>query len=238
MNNEVIKEKDYVLSVKKYHKKFAESKKMVIFDRESTPGQKENLVAREPVLREVCERNDWEVIGYFPEIVNGRSDRLSKRKEFLKAFQFAKANNAALFIVCVNRLMRHANVRKDARLTKDDIRRLDKYLAIHDLKMSDIKIVSLIPPDTSREKIRGRFIKIGQYAKANYGGRPRKPKLSKKERREKFKPIALEMHCEKELSVTETMAEIEHVYDEPIARSTIGDWLNPKSNTPENTDEP
>lgn len=134
--------------------------------------------------------------------------------------------------------MRHANVRKDARLTKDDMGRLDKYLAIHDLKMSDIKIVSLIPPDTPPEKIRGRLIKIGQIAKDNYGGRPRKPKLSKKERREKFKPIALEMHCEKELSVTETTAEIKQVYDEPIARSTVGDWVNPKNNTPENTDEP
>ena len=196
----------------------------VLYDRVSKSDNEDNMKARKPGLLAECQREGIEVIAYFAEIANGRSDRLSKRKILREAYRFAEENNAVLVVPSVNRLIRAAVEEKDAPLRLSDLQNQDDFL--EELGSGWMDVISLTPPGSSREIVRGRLVAFGQVGKENTGGRPRNPGYMARRKR-KFYPIAMEKR-EQGFSYREIPEEILREHNARIPHITVFYWINPK----------
>lgn len=218
---QIVREEDFIYSMERFKKEIGMESPILSFfyDRGSTPAQKASAEARKEIVLSECKKNGFIVLDYFCEMVNGRSDRIGERHKLLQAILGAGKLDAVLIVLSTSRLIRAADKKQDAPLRNCDLTLLRRLLG-------SVRVVSLIPPGTPKEKVRGIISKMGQQGKRNRGGRPKKKIPGELElTREKYTPIAIKMKLKKKYSYREISKILFKKYNVEIAHTNIHRWV-------------
>ena len=194
--------------------------KVVIYDRLShkTQAEKRNAEVRRERIERMVKAKGFEVIGYYCETINGRSQYLEDRTELRKAVELAKTQKAILVFPSAARACRpeefHPQDNPDAPLLQRD---LDRFEAMTYFGRVAVAIIFLSE--------RGPFTALGQAGRDKHGGRPRKkPPGYLKQRQKKYLPEVIRCH-KREMSYRAIAAHLKAIDGVVICHTTIGCWI-------------
>lgn len=200
--------------------------KVIFYDRVSYRNQEANGNL-EDRLTSVQKRygKKLEIVKYFSEVADSRSNSLKDRHELKKALNWAMKTKLMVVVTpSVDRIIRPKTYSKEnqfAPLLMRDIRFWEDFNA------DGVIVIALIEPGTDKKIVRGRLASMGQEGKDRYGGRPGKKSPGYKKRlRKRFLREARRLHDEKGFPLREISLAFKLKYSVRISYRTICDWLN------------
>lgn len=198
---------------------------LVVYERESHPNHKGNMKARRSIvsrkLKKLAKKYGVKIIirRIYYEVGNARSDFLEERKVLKKAIAFARKNDCVIVAVSVDRFFRPDNFSVKTPFVPLLVRDGERLEAMLD----DVVVATIVTPGFGKRRLKGIYSKWGQKAKGRKGGRPPK-KMSLKERREIYMPIAQKLRQEG-MSYNEICKKIILPDGSSIPKSTIVRWV-------------
>lgn len=155
---------------------------VVLYLRESTEHQRENLETLSHIATRYLRHFDVNILKIFSEV---ESSSVNNDRLYLEmACQYAKENNAMVVAYSADRYIRYV-------CYKDDVKKTPmkkEYLGLNKIS-SGVVLTTILPPDMPQDEVRRHYIMNGRNYKNKKGGRPPvTKKKKKKKKRERCKP--------------------------------------------------